>query len=362
MNPLYRGINTPSTPGHGHKGLWFDRFFNEYQQDWKLDDSAKLNWISTVAGPAGERTQVEAAAKRLRGLCLALDGQCFACAAPWHFATGLGNPHPVENGSLWHPTLGTPFIPGPAVKGIVRTWVEVWMDFAIEDERAATLHRWFGSENKNPKVPHTHEPEAGCFIFFDALPLTPVTMKADVMTPHMGKWYAEGGGITSIASQPDLVPADWHDPVPVPFLVADKPSFQFCIAPRRGSAIGELGGVAAALKRALEWLGAGAKTAVGYGRFGPDPSENARLESERQNFALSQLSEEERIREQVKNLTEKKLAECLGRNKNKTMVQMGNDWAFFLATVQELRGKLIRSWKNSGSENEKKAYKTMFND
>jgi CRISPR-associated protein Cmr6 len=34
----------------------------------------------------------------------------------------------VENGFLWHPTLGVPYLPGAAVKGLVRAYVEHWDD------------------------------------------------------------------------------------------------------------------------------------------------------------------------------------------------------------------------------------------
>ena len=40
---------------------------------------------------------------------------------PMHCAlvTGMGNPHPLESGFTWHPTLGMPYLPGSAV-GLVR--------------------------------------------------------------------------------------------------------------------------------------------------------------------------------------------------------------------------------------------------
>ena len=84
------------------------------------------------------------------------------------------------------------------------------------------------------------------------------------MTPHMGEWYAEGAGRPG---ERDTIPGDWHDPVPVQFLVASRPRFQFALAPRPGAAdaAADLPDLVQALGDALEWLGAGAKTAVGYG-------------------------------------------------------------------------------------------------
>ncbi|MBU0500421.1 MAG: type III-B CRISPR module RAMP protein Cmr6 [Gammaproteobacteria bacterium] len=277
--PLYYDAQAPASVNHGHRGLWFDRFFNRYSEEWKLDDTAKKGWIDTVTvGKAGDREQCEAAVQRISTLCSALCGESRVYAASWHLTTGLGNPHPVENGFLWHPTLGTPYIAGSAVKGLVRAWVESWQGFDDENDRPATLYRWFGSEDKDPierkkrRAAGFNPPsqgqdldtEAGGFIFFDALPVEPVTLKADVMTPHMGKWYEKGGEINSV-NEAERIPADWHDPVPVCFLVADRPIFLFAIAPRTKVAIGELDEVMNALGQALEWLGAGAKTAVGYG-------------------------------------------------------------------------------------------------
>mgnify|MGYP001577698853 FL=1 len=282
--PLYKEAQTASLGSQGHRGLWFDRFFNRYQDDWKLGESAKLDWIKTVVGQAGDKSAIYAATSRLRQLCDTLGGETRAFAADWHFTTGLGNPHPVENGFLWHPTLGAPYIPGAAVKGLVRAWVEAWMEFDSKDgneQRLTTLYRWFGSEDKDfkerrklrdggfvpPSGDRKIDTEAGAFIFFDALPTGPVTLKPDVMTPHMGDWY-EKGGVDPM--NPKVTPADWHDPVPVPFLVADRPKFQFSIAPRNEAARKELEQLFGVLQCALEYLGTGAKTAAGYGRMEVD--------------------------------------------------------------------------------------------
>jgi hypothetical protein len=77
------------------------------------------------------------------------------------------------------------------------------------------------------------------------------------MTPHYADYYGSGD-----------VPGDWLSPVPIPFLsVAAGTAFQFGIAPRTIDGKEHLECVAEWLKNALQWLGAGAKTAVGYGRF-----------------------------------------------------------------------------------------------
>lgn len=297
--PLYDQARSDAKPSDdGHFGLWWERFFNGYPNGWKHDISDpsrkevvrkewatnKESWLRQFDGKkVGLERDLKAACERQKALCEHMNGEARTFSMTWHFATGLGLPHPMENGFLWHPTLGTPYLPGSAVKGLVRSWVEEWEDPPETDagrkERLARLYRWFGSEAKDPKdrraeratgfVPPTkgtradQDTEAGGFIFFDALPTMNPILKADVMTPHMDKWYEAGANRPGEA---DTTPADWHDPRPVQFLVVDKPEFQFAIAPRTEEAKGELQEVLDALTYALEWLGTGAKTAVGYGQ------------------------------------------------------------------------------------------------
>lgn len=333
-SPLYDGIELPNSVGDGHRGLWYDRFFNGYADDWlsadtdkkdkvKKDqekkDQIKKNWIKTVTkGKAGDQGAVEQASQRLFHLCSSLQGQSRIYSCDWHFATGLGNPHPVENGFLWHPTLGTPYIPGAAVKGLLRAWMECWHGFETPEDKKQKLLSWFGSEDKDPKL-CTSDSQAGALIFFDALPVTPVELKADVMTPHMGKWYEKGDDITSMSDQSDRIPADWHDPVPVHFLVANKPSFLFSIAPRRATDQLEVDEAMKALEDAIKWLGAGAKTAVGYGLMQRDDDKEktlqtrlkARVEKERQDQEEQLLREQRRIQLSKMSPLERKIAECI---------------------------------------------------
>ena len=159
--PLYSGCLPPrNIPNNGHRGLWYERFFNQYDAQWLVykeggsqgTKDGKREWIKTLERCAGDADALpQVASDRLATLCKkGLNGDFNVFSASWHFATGLGNPHPVESGFLWHPVLSAPYIPGAAVKGLVRAWVEAWMDFGNEAARVSTLHRWFGSENKDP--------------------------------------------------------------------------------------------------------------------------------------------------------------------------------------------------------------------
>jgi len=280
--PLYRGVNAPAAPARcAHKGLWFERFFNQYDGDFAIPSDGKKTWINKVAAQGGDTAQLNKATDRQANLCFALGGQSKVFKTDWHFATGLGNSHPVENGFAWHPTLGVPYLTGAAVKGLVRAWMEEWHDFGNDDPKK-TVKDWFGSAHKADVDTH-----AGAFIFFDAIPLAPVTLACDVMTPHYGKWYESGGDLKADPTRAEVVPADWHDPVPVPFLVVKRGSFLFSVAPRDTKDKDEIVAVMVALQNALEWLGAGAKTAAGYGRFDEDETENGNLSTRASEVELA---------------------------------------------------------------------------
>lgn len=254
--PLYRQDAPGELPDGGHRGLWYDRFFNRYNADWTISEDGKSSWINDNAKKVGEKSVLENAAQRHLALITALGGHGAVFKTDWHFATGLGLPHPVENGLVWHHTLGVPYLAGSGVKGLVKAWVEVWDESLDATDKAERVRDWFGDLH-----------QAGRFRFFDALPIAPVQLIADIMTPHQGKWYELGGEIDDWQRQPDRIPADWHAPVPVPFLAVKQAQLLFGIASRRPNDANALTDVFSALKQALNWLGAGAKTAVGYGRM-----------------------------------------------------------------------------------------------
>jgi len=277
MRPIYAGACDERFDPRGNLGLWYSRFFDEYLSGWRLERNEaekqsearipdpKQAWVKANARAAvGNSRALETQAQRMEALICSMQGKVRLFKSDWHFATGLGLPHPVENGLNWHPTLGVPYLPGSGVKGLLRAWVECWdeqLGALDSPKRAERIKDWFGSINDRDS-----RGTAGRFVFFDALPVAPLQLTADVMTPHMGKWYEQGDVINSL-SEAERIPADWHDPVPVPFLVVKSARLQFGVAPRPGQSCEGLEDVMQALEQALAWLGAGAKTAVGYGRF-----------------------------------------------------------------------------------------------
>lgn len=256
----------------GHAGLWFDKFCNHWQvrdNSWTMSsqdkgNNAKLDWIRTVADhQIGIKEQLDDSALRLARLIHGRNGRIAIFTTEARFVTGLGRSHPIENGFAWHPTWGTPYLPGSSVKGLVRSWAKMDADPPPD---AKTLERLLGAPGK-----------AGRMCFLDAVPIAPVRLEADVMTPHYAGWSK---------SDP---PGDWRSPIPIPFLAtAAGASFLFGIIPCREVANGDLDTVSAWLRSALACVGAGAKTAVGYGRF--------RHDDEQSTHWMRRLSDEDRER------------------------------------------------------------------
>ena len=226
---------------------------------WSMESfesiNPKMEWISTVVRKDTNEKRVGSKSLlkefRIRRERLLDDSRqepiYLKTVAP--FVTGLGRNHPVENGFAWHHTLGVPYLPGSSVKGVVRSWASSWLSQPKED-----IKRIFGPRD-NPK-----DHSVGSVIFLDALPIKPVQLKVDIITPHYGPYYQ--------VEKAKTPPADWHSPVPVPFLVVDTDQgFIFGLMPRKQKDKVDCQNANKWLIEALKELGAGAKTAVGYGRF-----------------------------------------------------------------------------------------------
>ena len=279
--PLYQPNTGPADlPPAANTGLWFDKFCNRWgefedngrQQSWSLKskqgENPKLAWIKTVTGQkSGDSALLAEHAGRIATLVRDLGGQFFPFKTISPLATGLGREHPIENGFVWHPSLGVPYLPGSSVKGLARAWVESgWIEETVDPFK---FHRIFGSDYRKGSCQDDAQrgfaPQSGTVIFLDALPVAPVQLKADVMTPHYGDYYEKGA-----------VPGDWLSPNPIPFLtVGSDQHFQFALSPRTPADAADVATSASWLEEALKWLGAGAKTAVGYGRFAKtDPADD----------------------------------------------------------------------------------------
>jgi CRISPR-associated protein Cmr6 len=261
--PLYRGLVPSNNALPGHTGLWYEKYCNQWRVQppaslkWSLKaedrQAPKTDWIKTVTTGGGHAVggNVDALLKeqhtRLDCLCPKDYSLVQVFRTTSRLVMGIGQDHPVENGFLWHPTLGVPYLPGSSIKGMLRNWMLTW-----EGNDAAMP--WFES---------AQDKGVGELIFLDALPLTVPRLEADVITPHYGPYY------TDPAKAP---PADWHSPLPAPFLtVAAGATFAVRVVSQRNKSDFQAvrGLLLASLTAAFDNLGIGAKTAVGYGRLTP---------------------------------------------------------------------------------------------
>jgi CRISPR type III-B/RAMP module RAMP protein Cmr6 len=126
--------------------------------------------------------------------------------------TGIGQPHPLENGFAFLRPYGVPYLAGSGVKGAVRAACrETWLVVGGEAEAGRLLRHHFGSESKEP----SGALRRGALLFFDLLPEWndleargwADAFRLDLVNPHYGPYY-----------QHRDVPADWHAPVPSYFL------------------------------------------------------------------------------------------------------------------------------------------------
>jgi|GEM_PF-6244625 len=273
MLPIWSGHSLTESARHaiangGNAGLLWSKFFNQWPSPAharlctdgnerrpcfkSAGGEEKQRWIKIFTGSRGDEQQLEAFCQRQQERVQALGGKVVRYATTAPFVVGTGLEHPVENGFLWHHVLGVPYLPGSAVKGLVRAWAQHWLE---KDKDDAEVVRLLG-----PHMAHEKHGEAGALIFFDALPCAPVKLIAEVLTPHDGGWRQGNAE----------APSDWHNPVPIPYLaVGADQSFQFAIAPRPGAKLEEndLDTAMQWLEEALEWIGAGARTTIGLGRF-----------------------------------------------------------------------------------------------
>lgn len=177
---------------------------------------------------------------------------------------GMGYKNGLEVGLTFHHPGGFPYLPGTSIKGLTRAWAET-----VAGADAATRLRVFGSESKTPGE---GEMQGGSVVFLDALPTRFPALDADLLNPHAGDYYMDDTARTA--------PSDWLSPVPVPFLaVGAESEFRFALVGRGDADATDVATAWTWLMAALTQVGAGGKTASGYGFFHPETSSAPRLVS-----------------------------------------------------------------------------------
>jgi CRISPR-associated protein Cmr6 len=163
----------------------------------------------------------------------------------WRLALHLSRASTLENGSLsLHPLYGFAYLPGSGIKGLARACAEL---NAVDQ---ADVCRIFGNTDS-----------AGNVVFLEAWPERWPALQCDIVNNHHKDYYANRGATP---------PGDWESPNPTYFLaVAPGTTFRFAVVARdHATPASDLRHAASWLQEALSNLGAGAKTAAGYGYFG----------------------------------------------------------------------------------------------
>lgn len=260
-----------------------------------------------------DKRAMQALAERLSALAATVSDEQllrFDTYATAPFTTGLGNEHPLENGFAFLSPYGLPYLPGSGVKGVLRQAARElasgdWGDTggwsadktcllgAGEDRiPLSVIDILFGVESQDGD----HEHRRGALSFWDVVPqIKGGSLMVEIMTPHQSHYYQQkndrkSGGIVS--------PHDSGQPTPITFLTVPPGSgFTFLVTCDTSRLAPELLHttldsdaprwrvlMAAAFEHAFEWLGFGAKTAVGYGVMsevgGTDASSQGKAKAE----------------------------------------------------------------------------------
>ena len=263
--PAYIGHDFQDTPPGHRFGLYFDA----WDEQWRLPDAEKRLALkrATPLGVSGAKLlralrdrQRALAASQAVDAVLTLEATTIA-----PFTTGLGNEHPLENGFAFLSPYGLPYLPGSGVKGVLRRAAEA---LSAESEAGWTpeaLAKLFGYEAESGATDAPRN--RGALEFWDVFPqLAGDRLLVDILNPHHSGYYQNGAA-----------PHDAENPKPVFFLTV-PPGSPFTFHVRCHSAL-----LPEALRNdwrtlleavfelAFDWIGFGAKTAVGYGAMrGPE--------------------------------------------------------------------------------------------
>lgn len=245
-----------------HLGLFLEKSLphSQFATDGRFafSDSEKQRLPDSLKHPLGVQDSAATvrAVKRRTAMVDALGGRAsrFQFKTTERLVTGTGISSPLENGLYIDWTTGAPVLPGAGLKGMARTYAEREFDpinLAEEEDReimSDIIASIFG-------VASDDDGFVGEIAFLDGL-LLEAEIKLDVMTPHYGDWYRDR-----------VAPGDWMSPNPISFLVVEKgASLDVLLLARDEPAAGLLPMAGECVRGGLKILGAGAKTAKGFGR------------------------------------------------------------------------------------------------
>ncbi|RKZ00075.1 MAG: type III-B CRISPR module RAMP protein Cmr6 [Candidatus Hydrothermota bacterium] len=177
---------------------------------------------------------------------------------------GLGEPSPYETGITLDFLTGLPIIPGSALKGVTRRAAIMKLsgrtDILPYGNEFDELAKAYDQHEQIVEIFGTQD-QKGKVIFMDAYPVEWPNglFRVDIMNPHYGPYYSN--------PSEENPPADWYNPVPVPYLTVNTDViYRFVLASEKENR-DLLNAAVEWLKFALENIGVGAKGNQGYGVF-----------------------------------------------------------------------------------------------
>ena len=295
--PQYLGQNFNDVPP-GHRFTLYGAFW-EPEQGWQRVKNIPPADLKKGFGPLTPQNKQLRDALRARQTQIAanlgetvwtIEAQSIA-----PFVTGTGIEHPLENGMAFLNPYGLPYLPGSGVKGVLRRAAEELRDNVFGEGTQGwnqpAIDTLFGKE---PESGDTEtERTRGTLTFWDVFPHCD-RLAVDIMNPHYGDYY-----------QGNTPPTDCGQPIPIFFLtVPEKSRFTFHVQCDRARLPDDWPAdrwhalLEAAFVHAFDWLGFGAKTAVGYGAMRRDlDAEQQRRAETTQRFrqaAAAALTPEQR--------------------------------------------------------------------
>lgn len=295
--PKYLGNDFTTAP----PGQCFGLYFQYWQENtWEADDKRKGDALKkSLTLPDTSHTQIDALNKRQSTLIAGMPSDrrmTILAKSISPLVTGVGIEHPLENGFAFLNPYGVPYLPGSSIKGVLRSAAQA----LIQEGDSEWNHEWvttlFGLESQCK----TDRPQRGALTFWDSIPgIAGGSLGMDVMTPHYSEYY-----------QGKATPHDAGQPNPIVFMVIPPNSeFTFHITceqnylpePLKGESWKPL--MDAAFQHAFEWLGFGAKTAVGYGAMSIDQKAQQRRQAEEKEKA-QQRKREEKLKQETTGLPE----------------------------------------------------------
>ncbi|MBN1830353.1 MAG: type III-B CRISPR module RAMP protein Cmr6 [Deltaproteobacteria bacterium] len=295
--------------------LYYHYIPRSNDKDWSFTPKDKPLIRNAVLSKGNQRISAEETQEFLQRMC---NGYFLKAASPLVYAysgktlnqlvTGLGNAAPLEAGLTLHPIYGVPYLKGEGIKGVCRRYALL----SIADKTGVPV---LGPDDiaKLKRTPLQLLEEAllakrGQASFYNRIKSAiPPGEFVDSLCPQEefdkvidkdGEFFREafggregkGGvefcdafpcpnqqnifdlGITNVHYQDfyrgKAYPADYHDPVPVPFLTVKRDiEFRFFLALQGKEDKWLIDKIENILFDALKEMGFGAKTRTGYGRL-----------------------------------------------------------------------------------------------